>query len=219
MSDDDWIINDMEAMKNMNLDLYRNNKDTMVASPNPATLQTNANAKVNSLFIQKGLGPNGTSDTMVTDIDSALRATEVLSQQAYLIEKISQILVDSANTIVANTNSSQQALSMYQDQLDQIETQMKTFSTSYFDQAFDWGLYAIEGIVGFILAGSIFILFGTISTHILDIIACRTMVNLGWIIYGLMYFGVIVLTFIFLSMGSVGYTFCNYFDQMVSNKS
>lgn len=108
---------------------------------------------------------------------------------------------------------------MYQDQLDSIEVQLKTFSTDYFDQLSNWGLYVIEGLVGLILAGSIFILFGVISTHILDIMACRSMVNLGWVIYAFSYFGVVALTFIFLSMGSVGYTFCNYFDQMVTNQA
>ena len=80
-------------------------------------------------------------------------------------------------------------------------------------------MYVSEGMVGLILAGSIFILFGTVSTHILDIMACRSMVNLGWVIYAFTYFGIVALTFIFLSMGSVGYNFCNYFDQMVTNKA
>jgi len=75
----------------------------------------------------------------------------------------------------------------------------------------------IEGVIGFILAASVFILFGVISTHVLDIIACRTMVTLGWVIYGIMYFGIVILVFGFLSVGSIGYQFCNYFDAMVSN--
>lgn len=74
-------------------------------------------------------------------------------------------------------------------------------------------------MVGFILAGSIFIIFGTISTQILDIFACRTLVNLGWVIYGLAYFGIIVLTAVLLSGGSLGYTFCNYYGNMLNNKN
>lgn len=214
LSNDDWIVDDMEELKKANLDLYRNNKDSKLPSPNPNNPLT-----VDSLFVSTGLGPNGTANTMVTDIDTSLRGTEVLSQQAFLISKQAQILVDSANTIAANTNSSQQTLTMYQGQLDSIEVQLKDFSVQYFDQLFDWGMYVVEGVVGLVLAGSVFILFGVISTHILDIMACRSMVNLGWVIYGLMYFGVIALTFIFLPMSSIGYTFCNYFDQMVTNKA
>lgn len=45
------------------------------------------------------------------------------------------------------------------------------------------------------------------------------MVTLGWIIYSLMYFGIIALVFLFLSMGSVGFSFCNYFNLMVSDQA
>ncbi len=92
------------------------------------------------------------------------------------------------------------------------------FSSEYFAKLFDWGLYVIEGVVGFILAASVFVLFGVISTHVLDILSCRTMVALGWVIYGITYFGVIALVFAFLSVGSIGYSFCNYFDLMVNDK-
>lgn len=45
------------------------------------------------------------------------------------------------------------------------------------------------------------------------------MVNLGWAIYGLTYFGVIALVFVFLSLGSVGYTFCSYYDSMINSQA
>jgi len=35
LSNDDWIIDKMEEMKKLNLDLYKNNKDSKVISPNP----------------------------------------------------------------------------------------------------------------------------------------------------------------------------------------
>ena len=44
------------------------------------------------------------------------------------------------------------------------------------------------------------------------------MVTLGWVIYGIMYFGIVILVFAFLSAGSIGYQFCNYFDSMVLNE-
>ena len=70
LSNDDWIIDNMEEMKKGNYDFYRNNKDSKLPSPNPNT----PTALVNSSFIQSGLDPNGT-DTMVKDLDTALRAT------------------------------------------------------------------------------------------------------------------------------------------------
>lgn len=77
LSDDDWIIVDMEKMKKINLDIYKNNKDSKVTTPNPSTTDStpigSALPVVDSLFVKTGLGPNGTDNTMVTDIDSSLR--------------------------------------------------------------------------------------------------------------------------------------------------
>jgi len=42
------------------------------------------------------------------------------------------------------------------------------------------------------------------------------MVHLGWAIYGLSYIGVIAVTFFVLSVGSISYNFCNYFNQMLT---
>jgi hypothetical protein len=49
-------------------------------TPNPDTTQTNTAAglgypSVDSVFIKTGLGPNGTFNTMVDDIDRGLRTT------------------------------------------------------------------------------------------------------------------------------------------------
>jgi hypothetical protein len=42
------------------------------------------------------------------------------------------------------------------------------------------------------------------------------MVNFGWTIYGLAYIGVIAITFFTLSVGSISYNFCSYFNQMLT---
>ena len=36
LSNDDWIIDDMLKMKKANLDLYKNNNDSKLATPDPA---------------------------------------------------------------------------------------------------------------------------------------------------------------------------------------
>lgn len=71
----------MKAMLKANLDIYNNNKDAQVVTPNSATTSTAITGGtplplVNSVFIQNGLGPNGTANTMVTDIDIGLRTTQ-----------------------------------------------------------------------------------------------------------------------------------------------
>ncbi len=52
-----------------------------------------------------------------------------------------------------------------------------------------------------------------------NVYTCRYMVHLGWTIFGLTYMGVIILTFILLSVGSVGYGFCQYYSSMISNQA
>jgi hypothetical protein len=61
LSDDDWLVEDMNKMKKANLDLYRNNKDSSVTTPNPDTTDSTQVGdplpRVNSYFITTGLGP------------------------------------------------------------------------------------------------------------------------------------------------------------------
>jgi hypothetical protein len=71
----------MQTMQTANLNIYSTFKDSQLVTPNPDTTATAANAgqgtpMVDSMFIKFGMGPNGTSNTMVTDIDSGLRTTK-----------------------------------------------------------------------------------------------------------------------------------------------
>lgn len=80
ISGDDWLINNVVVMKNKNMEIYNNNKNAQLISPNPLTTETNLAAgldypKIDSVFIKTGLGPNGTFNTMVDDIDRGLRTT------------------------------------------------------------------------------------------------------------------------------------------------
>jgi len=77
---DPWLINYMQTMQTTNANLYNKYKSSQMITPNPATTQTNADANlsvplIDSVFIKQGMGPNGTVNTMVTDIDSGLRTT------------------------------------------------------------------------------------------------------------------------------------------------
>ena len=68
-------------MENSNLDLYANNQGSEVYTPDPVA--TNAALtggtplpKIVPRFIAQGLGPNGTANTMTTDIDTGLNTTK-----------------------------------------------------------------------------------------------------------------------------------------------
>ena len=122
ISNDEWLVNDMTVMKNKNVEIYNQHKDAQLITPNPVTTETNLNAgfdfpKIDSVFIQTGLGPNGTFGTMVDDIDRGLRTTEVKSQQAYNIEAAAASMVESSATIQENSVASQNTLAMYIRQL------------------------------------------------------------------------------------------------------
>jgi hypothetical protein len=78
-------------MKQTNINIYENNKDAKLITPNPDTTATAINnglstPLITSQFILNGLGPNGTFGTMVDDIDRGLRTTEVLSAQGFSIQ-------------------------------------------------------------------------------------------------------------------------------------
>ena len=92
----------MEALKEENENLYKNNFESTVLSPNPVTTQTaisggNDLPTVVPLFISAGLGPNGTANTMVTDIDSGIQVTEEVSNQGYTVFTSALLMANSAN--------------------------------------------------------------------------------------------------------------------------
>jgi hypothetical protein len=67
-------------MKQMNLNIYKNNKNASLITSNPATTKIALDngfgyPSIESRFVARGMGPNGTSNTMVTDIDKGLRTT------------------------------------------------------------------------------------------------------------------------------------------------
>lgn len=85
---DNWLIDSMKAMRNANLDIYNKYKSSQMTTPNPDATSTAANAGqstplIDSRFIKTGLGPNGTANTMVTDIDSGLRTTSIVGLFRY----------------------------------------------------------------------------------------------------------------------------------------
>ncbi len=77
LSNDDWIINDMEQMKKANLDVYKNNKDSKVTTPNPTTTDAtpvgSALPVIDSQFVKTGLGPSTTANTMTNEIALSLQ--------------------------------------------------------------------------------------------------------------------------------------------------
>jgi len=79
-------------------------------TPNPTTTQSALNAgtpvpTIVPLFIQAGLGPNGTAGTMISDIDNAYQSARPLVEQAYTTYNAAIGFVNAASNITVNTNA------------------------------------------------------------------------------------------------------------------
>lgn len=108
---------------------------------------------------------------------------------------------------------------MYENQLITFKANLDTFSNNYFDPIFNWGIYVVEVIVGFVLVASLAVIIGAVSIQVLDIYDCRHFLHFGWVVYGITYFGIIFTTFFLLAMGSTGYLFCTYYEGMLTSQT
>jgi hypothetical protein len=80
LANNGWLITGMDGLKEQNIKIYKNNYLSTVITPNMAQTKTDISGNntlhtIVPLFISQGLGPNGTNNTMVTDIDSGIRVT------------------------------------------------------------------------------------------------------------------------------------------------
>jgi hypothetical protein len=85
LSSNSWILTGLAQLQNMNLNLWNNNQNSVVLSPDPVATQTAMSGgtplpTITPNFILNGLGPNGTAGTMVTDIDLGLQTTQKVPQ-------------------------------------------------------------------------------------------------------------------------------------------
>jgi hypothetical protein len=85
----------------------------------------------------------------------------------------------------------------------------------YFTMYLSQFLYAVQIIIAFILVGTMLALIGSFSTATFQILDCRKMVHLGWVIYAMSFVGGLILMYLFVSLGSVGYGFCQYYDGLL----
>jgi hypothetical protein len=72
--------------------------------------------------------------------------------------------------------------------------------------------------MGFFILGSFLILMSIFAVYGLELFSCITMVRFGFVLYGGLMTGIIGLIFVTLGMGSVGYSFCNYYDSMLHDQ-
>jgi hypothetical protein len=100
-----------------------------------------------------------------------------------------------------------------------IQISLDSFRANIFDNVFNWGLYLIQGVLGLVLAASLLLLLGLVAVHFFDFLACKTSVHLGWVAYGVTYFGIVVLCFLFFSLGGLSYQFCEFYSSIVTSST
>jgi hypothetical protein len=86
----------------------------------------------------------------------------------------------------------------------------------YFVQYFSSFLYTIQIIVSVCLVGTMLSLIGSFSTAIFRILECRKMVHLAWVIFSFSFVGGLILMYLFISVGSIGYGFCSYYNGFLN---
>lgn len=130
-----------------------------------------------------------------------------------------QLFSNSLTNIQAKYNSSIQSMNLNSNYLSSSVASVQSFSEVAIDSIFSQFLYLIQGILGILIISSILILLGVLATHYFEIYGCKACVHLGWMFYGLMYFGVLMLTFIFFAAGGVTYSFCRFYEGIVQNQA
>jgi hypothetical protein len=101
---------------------------------------------------------------------------------------------------------------------DAVSVSLSNFSSNVFDSIFNWALYLIQAILAFVIMGSVFMLMGVIATHCFEIYGCKTCVHLGWVSYGITYFGILIIGFFFFALGGLSYSFCQFYGGIINSQ-
>lgn len=80
-------------------------------------------------------------------------------------------------------------------------------------------MYLSQGVLVLVLVSSFLIFLGALGTHHFELFNCKACVHLGWLLYGLLYFGVLVLCYTFLVVGGISFAFCQFYGGVVSSKA
>lgn len=89
----------------------------------------------------------------------------------------------------------------------------------YLNYSISPGILLIEAIYGIVLLSTMLSIIGIIFTYLFKLFTCKRLVNGGWLMFGLLYFGITVILFVLLSFGGISYSFCNYFKSIINSNT
>jgi hypothetical protein len=126
-------------------------------------------------------------------------------------------MANSAASVTVNANLNLQGITIASSYLTGIQDSVKLFTSTYLDYSLTTGIYIMQAIFGVIVLGSLIALMGVVSTHIFDILRCSKLVVGGWVLIGLAFFGVLGVLLVWLAIGGVGASFCQYYETIIGS--
>lgn len=207
----------MEALKKQVYELYARYSGEQLDSPDPEAA-TRVNP-ITSQFILGLLGPLTTSGTMSAGLADRLANTERMTDRGYLVDASARAMQAGTSAIQNNFNFSINQLNQFITQLDIFQAQVNSFTNVAFEQYFTYGVYALQAVVGLIMAASFLGLTGAIATYCVGIHNCRMIVHLAWISLMVLFYFVLAFTFLAIPGGAVLDGVCSYYNGSLHNQT
>lgn len=215
---------DFASLREQNNNIYENNRLSTVSSPNPAAVaiavSTNSlTPKIVPSFILASLGPSSNGSTMTGDIELGLQVIEKTVSQAGKVLSAASLFVSSLSSSGDKYSSSMRLLNQNLEYLGSISSSISEFASKYIEQDLPHLMYLAQGVLVLVVVSSFLIFLGALGTYSFDLFGCKACVHLGWILYGLLYFGIVVLCYAFFVVGGISFAFCQFYGGVVSSKA
>lgn len=128
-------------------------------------------------------------------------------------------LANSAQNITSNTASNMQGITSATAYLTSILESVNAFDSGFTSLAASKGVIIAEAVLGIVVLASLLTLLGVLSTHLFGLLTCRRFVHLGWVCLGFSYFAVLAVLVVFLAVGGLSYSFCQYLGAAIQTQA
>lgn len=128
-------------------------------------------------------------------------------------------LANSAQNITSNTASNMQGITSATAYLTSILESVNAFDSGFTSLAASKGVIIAEAVLGIVVLASLLTLLGVLSTHLFGLLTCKRFVHLGWVCLGFSYFAVLAVLVVFLAVGGLSYSFCQYLGAAIQTQA
>jgi hypothetical protein len=216
-ANNDWLVSSIDGLRTKVAELDPRYNSEQLASPNPET-GTRINP-ITSEFVLNQLGPVTKSGTMTFGLDKWLTNTQRMTARGYLVDQSARAMQVNTPSIQNNFNFSINLLNQFVFQLDVFQKNVNTFTATAFEQYFVYAIYALQAVVGLIMAASFLGLTGAVATYCVGIHNCRMIVHLAWISLMVLFYFVLFFTYAAIPGGAVLDGVCRYYNTSLRNET